>query len=149
MDSEPIKPQLDEEAESDEEEWIDTLVEKIIEPKDFREREERIINFLKGSLTIWIYNMEDLFEKRKASKKEKKRYERFKEALEILDEHYETMKYIVNKGLEYEETEMEEANIGEDEYEEYIAEHNDNDGGDDMEVDFMSDEVRKSEGGKA
>jgi alpha-galactosidase/6-phospho-beta-glucosidase family protein len=126
---------------------MDTLVEKIIEPKDFREREERIINFLKERLTIWIFNMEDLFEKSKASKKEKKRYERFKEALEILDEHYETMKYMVNKEVEYEEAEMEETGVEEDEYEEYSAEHDD--GGDDMEVDFMSGEVRKSEGGKA
>jgi hypothetical protein len=92
--------------------------------------------------------MEDSFEKRKARKKEKKKYERFKVALDILNEHYEMMKYIVNKAAEYEELEMEgELSVGEDEYEEYIAEHDD--GGDDMEVDFMSDEVRKSGGGKA
>jgi hypothetical protein len=137
----------DSDEEKEEEEWIDTLVEKIMESKDFREREERLINFLKGCLTIWILNMEDSFEKRKARKKEKKKYERFKEALEILDEHYEMMKYIVNKGVEYEEMEMEEASVGDDEYEEYNAEHDD--GGDDMEVDFMSIEVRKSGGGKA
>jgi hypothetical protein len=42
----------------------------------------------------------------------------------------------------------EEVSVGEDEYEEDNAEHDD-DGGDDMEVDFMSNEVRKSGGGKA
>jgi hypothetical protein len=42
--------------------------------------------------------------------------------------------------------EMEEVSVGEDEYEEYNAEHDDDD---DMEVDFMSGEVRKSGGGKA
>jgi hypothetical protein len=88
--------------------------------------------------------MEDLFEKRKASKKEKKKYERLKEALEILDEHYETMKYMVNKGVEYEETEMEGTSDGD------VEDEEDNvDDEDDMEVDFMSIEVRKIGVGKA
>jgi hypothetical protein len=56
------------------------------------------------------------------------------------------MKYVMSKAAEYEEME-EEVSVGEDEYEEYNAEHDD-DGGDDMEVDFMSGEVRKSGGGK-
>jgi hypothetical protein len=57
------------------------------------------------------------------------------------------MKYVMSKAAEYEELEMEEVSVGEDECEEYNAEHDD-DGGDDMEVDFMSGEVRKRGGGK-
>jgi hypothetical protein len=129
--------------EDKEEGWIDTLVETIIEPKDYQNREERIINFLKEYLFVRIYNMVSSFEKRKARKNEKKKYERLKEALEILDEHYETMKYIVNKGVEYEE--MEITSVGDDEYEEDNV-----DDDDDMEEDFMSiGEIRKSGGGKA
>jgi hypothetical protein len=121
-------------------------VETIIEPEDYRSREERIINFLRECLFVKIYNMESSFEKRKVRKKEKEKYERLKEALEILDEHYETMKYIVSKEVEYEEMEMEVTSVGDDEYEE---DNVDDDGGDDMEVDFMIiGETRKSGGGK-
>jgi transcription termination factor NusB len=48
--------------EDKEEEWIDTLVETIIEPKDYRKREEKIINFLKEWLFVRIYNMKSSFE---------------------------------------------------------------------------------------
>jgi hypothetical protein len=135
----------DSDEDKEEEGWIDRLVETIIELKDYRKREEKIINFLREYLFVRIYNMESSFEKRKARKNEKKKYERLKEALEILDEHYETMKYIVNKGVEYEELEMEITSVGDDEYEEDNVDDED----DDMEVDFMSIEVRKSGGGKA
>jgi hypothetical protein len=75
------------------------------------------------------------------------RCENLVEALNILEEHYKTMKYVMSKAAEYEELEMKgEVSVGEDEYEEYNAEHDD--GGDDMEVDFMSGEVRKRGGGK-
>jgi hypothetical protein len=121
------------------------LVETIIEPKDYRKREEKIINCLKEWLYVRIYNMESSFEKRKVRKNEKKKYERLKEALEILDEHYETMKYIVSKGAEYEEMEMEITNVGDDEYEEDNVDDED----DDMEDNFRTiGEIRKSGGGR-
>jgi hypothetical protein len=166
MDSEPKKPQLDEEAElreieevesnesseseSEDEEnrWVDILVEKIIEPKDHKNREEEIMDFLVSWIDCRIYNMEISFGERGARKDEKKKYERAKEALEILKEHYKMMKHVMYKAAEYEEMEMEEASVGDDEYEEYNSD-DDDDGGNDMEVDFMSGEVRKSEGGKA
>jgi hypothetical protein len=88
--------------------------------------------------------MEGSFEKRKVRKNEKKKYERLKEALEILDEHYEMMKYVMSKAAEYEEMEI---TSGEDvEYEE----DNVDDDEDDMEDDFTTiGEIRKSGGGKA
>jgi hypothetical protein len=99
-ESRESESEQDSDEDKEEEGWINTLVETIIEPKDYRNREERIINFLRECLFVRIYNMESSFEKRKARKKEKKKYERLKEALEILDKHYETMKYIVSKGVE-------------------------------------------------
>jgi hypothetical protein len=137
-----LESEQDSDEDKEEEGWIDTLVETIIEPKDYRKREENIINFLREYLFVRIYNMESSFEKRKVRKNEKKKYERLKEALEILDEHYETMKYIVNKAAEYEEMEI---TSGED-----VEYDDDNVDDDDMEDDFMSiGEIRKSGGGKA
>jgi hypothetical protein len=130
--------------EDKEEGWIDRLVETIIELKDYRKREEKIINFLRECLFARIYNMESSFEKRKVRKNEKKKYERLKEALEILDEHYETMIHIMNKGAEYEK--MEITNVEDGEYEGDNVDDED----DDMEDDFTSiGEIRKSGGGKA
>jgi hypothetical protein len=55
------------------------------------------------------------------------------------------MKYIVSKGAEYEEMEMEITNVGDDEYEEDNV-----DDEDDMEEDFTTiGEIRKSGGGRA
>jgi hypothetical protein len=115
-------------SEKDEEEgWINTLVEGIIEPKNYRKRKENIINFLREYLFVRIHNMEYSFEKRKVRKKEKKKYEKLKEALEFLDEHYDTMIHLMNKAEENEEMEI---TSGED-----VEDDDDND---DMELDFMS-----------
>jgi hypothetical protein len=64
----------DEDSDEDKEEegWIDTLVEVIIEPKNYRKRDENIINFLKEYLFVRIYNMESSFEKRKVRKKKRR-----------------------------------------------------------------------------
>jgi hypothetical protein len=131
-----------------EERLIDILAKRIVESKDHRSREEEILNFLAEWLHTTICNMEysSRRKRRKARKNEEERCENLVEALNILEEHYKTMKYVMSKAAEYEEMEMkEEMSVGEDEYEEYNAEHDDDD---DMEVDFMSDEVRKSGGGK-
>jgi hypothetical protein len=132
-----------------EERWIDILAKRIVESKDHRSREEEILNFLVEWLHTTICNMEysSRRKRRKARKNVEERCENLVEALNILEEHYKTMKYVMSKAAEYEELEMEEeVSVGEDEYEEYNAEHDD--GGDDMEVDFMSGEVRKRGGGK-
>jgi hypothetical protein len=131
-----------------EERWIDILAKRIVESKDHRSREEEILNFLAEWLHTTICNMEysSRRKRRKARKNVEERCENLVEALNILEEHYKTMKDVMSKAAEYEELEMKEVSIGEDEYEEYNAEHDD--GGDEMEVDFMSGEVRKREGGK-
>jgi starvation-inducible outer membrane lipoprotein len=51
--------------EDEEESWIDMLLEGIIEPKNYREREDNIMKFLKEYLSVKIYNMEYSFRKRK------------------------------------------------------------------------------------
>jgi RNA processing factor Prp31 len=148
LSDESSESESEQDSDEDKEEgWIDTLVETIIEPKDYRNREERIINFLRECLFARIYNVETSFEKRKVRKNEKKKYERLKKAFEILDDYDETMKYIVSKGTEYEEMEMEITNVGDGEYEEDNDEDEDDD---DMEDNFRTiGEIRKSGGGKA
>jgi hypothetical protein len=125
-ESNDSESERDRDEDKEEEGWIDTLVEAIMEPKDYRKREEKIMDFLKEYLFVRIHNMEYSFEKRKARKKEKK-YERLKKALEILEEHHETMKYIVNKAAEYEEMEI---SYGED------VEENEDDGSDEDDDDM-------------
>jgi hypothetical protein len=48
--------------EGEEESWINTLVEGIIEPNNYRNREERIINFLENAyllrFIIWSIHSE-------------------------------------------------------------------------------------------
>jgi hypothetical protein len=51
--------------EDEEESWIDTLVERIIEPDNYRKREENTMNFLREYLNVKIFNMEHSFKKRK------------------------------------------------------------------------------------
>jgi precorrin-3B methylase len=93
------------------------------------------MKFLKEYLFVKIYNMEYSFEKRKVRKEEKKKYERLKEALELLDEHHDTMINIMNRAEQNEEMEITSDEDVED---------------DDMEVDFMSiGEKRKGGGGRA
>jgi hypothetical protein len=139
------------ESEDEEKRRVDILAKIIIESKNHQNREEEIMDFLVEWLYTRIYNMEISFGRREARKDEKKKYERAKEALEILDEHYEMMMHVMDKAAEYEEMEMEmeEASVGDDENEEYNSDDEHDDEDDDMEVDFMSIEVRKSGGGKA
>jgi precorrin-3B methylase len=86
--------------------------------------------------------MEYSFRKRKVKEEEKKKYERLKEALELLNEHHDTMIHIMNRAEENEEMEI---TSGED-----VEDDDDDDEDDDMEVDFMIiREIRKSGGGKA
>jgi hypothetical protein len=133
----------DSDEDKEEEGWIDTLVETIIESKDYRKREENIMNFLKEYLFVRILNMECSFEKRKVRKKEKKKYERLKEALELLEEHHDTMIHIMNRAEQNEEMEITSDEDVEDD-------DDDDNVDDDMEVDFTSiGEIRKSGGGKA
>jgi hypothetical protein len=94
MDSEPTKPQINEEAENDEsseseseeeeKKWVYILVERIIESKNYENREKEIMEFLQDWIYSRIYNMEVSFGKRGATKDEKKKYERANEALEIM-----------------------------------------------------------------
>jgi hypothetical protein len=134
-------------SEDEEKRWVDIVAKRIIEQKGHQNREGKIMDFLVDSLYTRIYNMEISFGRREARKDEKKKYERLKEALEIMKEYYKTMMHVMYKAAEYEKMEMEEASVGDVEYEEDNSDHDD-DEDDDMEVDFMSGEVRKRGGGK-
>jgi hypothetical protein len=59
------EPSESSEEDKEEEGWIDTLVEGILESKNYRNREENIMKFLKEYLSVKIYNMEYYSKKEK------------------------------------------------------------------------------------
>jgi D-lyxose ketol-isomerase len=129
--------------EDEEESWIDMLVQGIIEPNNYRKRQENIMNFLREYLNVKIFNMEHSFQKTKeqggkVKKEDKKKYEELKKAIKLLDEHNDTMIHLMNKAEQNEEMDI---TSGED------VEVDDDDD-DDMEVDFMSI-GEKRRGGRA
>jgi hypothetical protein len=148
MDSEPKKPEVNK-NESGEERWIDKMAKRIMAYDSCQIREKQILKFLIDWLHVTILNEEG---KRNVSK--------LLEALDTLYYHYDAMKIIMLKAENYDEDCMvnekygisrrkyivlsEDSDDNNDDYDE-----DDDDGGDDMEVDFMSGEVRKSGGGKA
>jgi hypothetical protein len=150
MDSEPKKPQLNK-KESGEESWIDKLAKRILAYDSTQIREKQILKFLIDWLHVTILN-----------EKGKRDVSKLLQALSNLDYHYKAMKIIMLKAENYDEDCMVDEKYGinrrkinapsedsddnnDDDEDGYDG---DDEGGADMEVDFMSDEVRESEGGK-
>jgi hypothetical protein len=151
MDGEPKKQQLNE-KESGEEPWIDKLAKVILAYDSTQIREKQILKFLIDSLHVTTMN-----------EKNKRDVSKLLQALSDLIYHYQEMKIIMLKAENYDEDCMinekyeinRRKNIApsedrgdnndddEDSYDEDVE------GGANMEEDFMSDESRESEGGKA
>jgi hypothetical protein len=132
------------EEEEDEERWIDTLIKGIVEPDNYQVRQQNIMIFLREYVSVKIFNMKQSFKKTKeqggkVKKENKKKYEKLKEGLDLLDEHNDMMIHLMHKAEQNEEMYI---TSGED------VEVDDDDDDDDMEVDFMSI-GEKRRGGRA
>jgi hypothetical protein len=150
MDGETKKPQLNK-KESGEEPWIDKLAKAILAYDGTQIREKQILKFLIDSLHGTIMN-----------EKNKRDVSKLLQALSELNEHYKQMKMMMLKAENYDEDCMIDQKYGINRRKnnapsEDRGDNNDDDedsydgdveGGADMEVDFMSDESRESEGGK-
>jgi hypothetical protein len=150
MDSEPKKSQPNK-NEIGEEPWVDKLAKKILAYGCIPTREKVILKFLMDWLRVTILN-----------ERGKRDVSELVQALEELYHHYKEMKIIMLKAENYDEdcivnekyginrrkinTTSEDSDDNNDDDEDGYD--GDDEGGADMEVDFMSDEVRESEGGK-